>query len=125
MERRDSDKGSKDRKAYETPRLQVYGSVKEMTQAGTSGADEAGSSSGQKKSSTSDRRTKENIVEVGWHPLGFGIYLFNYKPEFQGLGGARQFGVMADEVELVLPQAVSVDTQGFKMVNYEMLGIGR
>lgn len=113
------------RKPYHRPLLQVYGSVKEMTQSGPSGVDEAGSNSGNKKAALSDSRTKENIVRVGQHHLGFGLFLFDYKKEFRGLGEGRQFGVMAEEVEAVYPQAVSIDANGYRTVNYEMLGVYR
>ncbi|NMQ18985.1 tail fiber domain-containing protein [Candidatus Competibacter phosphatis] len=74
----------------------------------------------------SDRLTKENIVRIGIHPLGIGLYLFDYKPEFRDAWGhGRQFGVMADEIEKVMPEAVSVHLDGYKMVNYAMLGISR
>ncbi len=35
----------------------------------------------------------------------------------------RQFGVMADEVEAVLPQAVVMHPDGYKRVDYALLGI--
>ena len=73
---------------------------------------------------TSDIRLKQNIVRIDNHPLGFGVYLFDYKPEFQELAGrGRQFGVMADEVETVMPEAVVIHPDGYKQVNYAMLGI--
>jgi hypothetical protein len=72
----------------------------------------------------SDRNAKENIILVGRHPLGIGLYLFDYKPEYRDKWGAgRQFGVMADEVGTVMPEAVLVHPDGYKMVNYTMLGI--
>ena len=72
----------------------------------------------------SDRKFKENIVHIGTHPLGIGLYLFDYKPEFRELGGfGRQFGVMADEVKTVLPQAVVMHPDGYKTVDYALLGI--
>ena len=44
------------------------------------------------------------MFRIGHHPNGFGLYLFDYKVEFQGAWGrGRQFGVMADEVESVMP----------------------
>jgi hypothetical protein len=68
--------------------------------------------------------TKENIVRIGDHPLGIGLYLFDYRPEFRDeWGHGRQFGVMADEVETVKPEAVSVHENGFKVVDYALLGI--
>jgi hypothetical protein len=73
---------------------------------------------------SSERRVKENIVRVGDHPLGFGLYLFDYRAEYRGMFGCgRQFGVMIDEVETVVPKAVSIYPDGFKRVDYQMLGI--
>jgi hypothetical protein len=63
---------------------------------------------------TSDRRLKSNIVRVGIHPLGIGVYEYD-------IAGERQRGVMADEVETVLPEAVVTRHDGYKMVNYGML----
>jgi hypothetical protein len=75
---------------------------------------------------SSERRVKENIVRVGDHPLGFGLYLFDYRPEYrEQWGHGRQFGVIIDEVETVVPEAVSVFPDGFKRVDYQMLGIHR
>jgi len=75
---------------------------------------------------TSDRAAKENIVLIGTHPLGIGLYLFDYKPAYrQTWGCGRQFGVMADEVEGVMPEAVSIHADGHKLVDYAMLGISR
>lgn len=62
----------------------------------------------------SDRRLKSNIKRVGTHRLGIGIYEYDIFNE-------RQRGVMADEVENVLPAAVTTDSSGYKMVNYGML----
>jgi hypothetical protein len=60
------------------------------------------------------------------HPLGIGLYLFDYKPQYrEAFGYGRQFGVMADEVESVMPEAVSLDLSGYQMVNYAMLGMTR
>jgi len=74
----------------------------------------------------SDRRLKENIVRIGTHPLGIGLYLFDYKPAYRAVcGDGRQFGVMADEVETVMPSAVAMHPEGHKTVNYAMLGISK
>ena len=62
----------------------------------------------------SDRRLKSNIVRIGTHPLGIGLYEYD-------IFGERQRGVMADEVESVLPEAVTEHESGFKMVNYALL----
>ena len=63
----------------------------------------------------SDRRLKSNIVRVGTHPLGIGIYEYD-------IFDRRERGVMADEVEQVKPEAVTTHpTEGYKMVYYGML----
>ena len=64
----------------------------------------------------SDRRFKKGILHIGTHPLGIGVYEYEYV-----WGGGRQVGVMADEVEQVLPAAVVTGRDGFKFVNYGML----
>ncbi len=105
-----------------SPVLQVYGTVSKLTQ-GNSGT---GTESTHLRKTNSDPRIKENIARIGTHPLGIGLYLFDYKPEYRELSGhGRQFGVMADEVEQVMPEAVSVHPDGYKMVDYAMLGISR
>ena len=62
----------------------------------------------------SDRRLKSNVKRVGTHALGIGLYEYD-------IFGERQRGVMADEVEKVLPSAVSTHESGFKMVDYSQL----
>ena len=71
----------------------------------------------------SDRRIKENIVEVAVDQrTALPIYEFNYRKEFSD-PNIRYRGVMADDVELVYPDAVTETDFGFKAVNYGMLGI--
>jgi hypothetical protein len=65
----------------------------------------------------SDRRLKKNIVRVGTHILGIGLYTWDY------LWGEPFYGVMADEVEKVMPEAISLHPSGFKMVDYRMMGL--
>ena len=112
---------------YNPPRLVCYGTVRVLTQAGPSGANENNPGQGSiNKRNASDRVLKENIVRIGQHPLGIGLYLFNFKSKYhEQLGSHRQFGVMADEVETVMPAAVYTHSDGYKMVNYAMLGISR
>ncbi len=112
----------KTKKSYTTPKLINFGNVRTLTQAGTKGLPEGGSGRPDKK--PSDRITKQNIVRIGDHPFGIGLYLFDYRPEYcEEYGFGRQFGVMADEVETLMPEAVSVHPDGYKMVDYAMLGI--
>tara|TARA_B110000902_G_scaffold132878_1_gene154236 strand:+ start:3020 stop:4045 length:1026 start_codon:yes stop_codon:yes gene_type:complete len=68
----------------------------------------------------SDRKIKENIVEVGVDQrTALTLYEFNYI----GGDGRRFRGVMADEVELVYPEAVVDTDQGHKAVRYDLLNI--
>ena len=68
----------------------------------------------------SDRRLKENIELVGVDErTGLNLYEFTYK----GGDGTRFIGVMADEAEQVMPEAVYTMPDGYKAVNYAALGI--
>jgi hypothetical protein len=107
--------------SYSSPVLQVYGSVSKLTQTGGATTSDG---IGTFAMSMSDPRAKENIVKVGVHSLGIGLYLFDYLPEYRDQWGhGRQFGVMADEVETVVPEAVAVFADGYKRVNYAILGV--
>ena len=109
---------------YSTPALKVYGSVRDLT-GDISGAD-ADKDFATNAMGSSDPALKESVVRVGEHPAGFGLYLFDYKPEFRDAHGhGRQFGVMADEVETIVPEAVMVDEDGYRRVDYARLGITR
>lgn len=109
------------RKLYKAPVLKLFGSVRDLT----TGKGSANGDTGQiMMVPSSDRRLKENIVEIGRHPLGIGLFLFDYKPEFRAeCGHGRHFGVMADEVETVMPDAVSSRADGYQRVDYRLLGI--
>lgn len=108
------------RRPYVAPVLRFYGAVAQMTQ-GASGP--VGDGQGMNMAQ-SDLALKENIVRVGTHSSGFGLYLFEYKAEYRGQAGhGRHFGVIAQEVEAVVPEAVVIHADGFRRVNYAMLGI--
>lgn len=115
---------------YSPPTLVFYGKVAALTQS-ASGCDNNDNSScagvggrSSPKTAPSDPRVKERICRIGTHPKNIGVYLFNYKPEYcSQWGHGRQFGVMADEVERVMPEAVVVHPDGYKMVDYALLGI--
>lgn len=63
----------------------------------------------------SDRRLKENI-KLLWKSGKFNIYSFNYTfDKFECIG------VMADEIETIMPEAVLTLPSGYKAVNYGML----
>ena len=120
---------SKPRKSYAAPSLVIYGRVGSLTQGGTGAMGESlwvwcANIPGPTYKPCSERRVKENIVRIGDHPLGIGLYLFDYLPEHRAQWGqGRQFGVMIDEVERVMPEALSMHPDGYKRVDYSLLGI--
>lgn len=61
----------------------------------------------------SDRRLKTNVVRVGTHPLGVGVYDYD-------IFGQRQRGVMAQELVKVAPRLVG-ERDGFLTVDYRGL----
>jgi hypothetical protein len=63
----------------------------------------------------SDRRLKKNIKKIGEYTNGLGLYIYDY------VWGQPSVGVMADEVEAIMPEAVIMTASGFKAVNYDML----
>lgn len=63
----------------------------------------------------SDERLKTDIKKVGELPSGLGVY--DYK-KF----GKPERGVLAQEVEKVIPEAVTEHPSGYKMVKYGLLG---
>ena len=107
------------RRKYARPTLRLYGSVAQLTMTGTGSTSDGG-----KSMMGSDRRMKEDIVRIGEHPLGIGVYLFRYRAPFRDRWGhGTRFGVIADEVEAVLPQAVARGEDGYSRVDYAMLGV--
>jgi hypothetical protein len=62
----------------------------------------------------SDKRLKSNIVRLGTHPIGVGIYEYD-------IFGGRQIGVMAQELMEVMPEAVHQHPSGYLMVDYGRL----
>jgi hypothetical protein len=83
--------------------------------SGLFGLGAAGLGAAGKAALFSDRRLKTNIERVGTHKLGIGIYDYD-------IFGERQRGVMAQELEQVMPAAVVEHPSGYKMVNYSMIG---
>lgn len=67
----------------------------------------------------SDRRLKRDIEHIGRAWDGLKIYRFNYI--WEPLDAKHHVGHMADEVELLYPHAVHVDSSGYKMVDYGRL----
>ena len=94
--------------------MQNYGIQQAGNNALTSGLFGALTSGAMLASKFSDRRLKSNIVQIGTHPLGIGIYEYD-------IFGNRERGVMADEVAKVMPDAIVPHESGYMMVNYGKL----
>jgi Chaperone of endosialidase len=67
---------------------------------------------------TSDRSLKKDMVRIGSHDLGFGIYRFKYLWSEQD-----HIGVLAQEVAEVRPDAVVRGPDGFLRVDYAAIGM--
>lgn len=65
----------------------------------------------------SDRRAKKDIKKVGKTDDGLNIYTYKYKG-----GEDTHMGVMAQEAEKKHPEAVKTGPDGYKRVNYGLLG---
>ena len=105
---------------YHAPKLEILGSLRTATR-GSSGQYGDGSG-GMASTQMSDRRVKEDIVRIGQHPVGVGIYRFRYKtPYAEMYGNGRRIGVMADEVAEKYPDAVSRNADGYLSVDYGKL----
>lgn len=83
----------------------------DATNSMISGAISGASSIGD--AAVSDIRVKENIDKIGHLPNGLGVYEYNYIGE----NNRRSIGVMAQEVENIMPHAVT-EIDGIKHVIY-------
>ncbi len=80
-----------------------------------------GSATGGIASAFSDINLKTNIKFENKFKNHLPIYTFEYINKKHGDG--RFEGVMAQDVEKTYPQAVSVSSEGYKMVDYSQIGI--
>jgi hypothetical protein len=72
----------------------------------------------------SDERMKTNIKFVRKMPNGLNLYQYEYRKEFKNIAGHGVFeGYMAHEVEKRYPKAVQIESNGYKSVNYSLVGI--
>lgn len=75
----------------------------------------------------SDIKSKENIQLSNYgldELLALSTITYNYKEEFvtkEHLPSTKQVGLIAQEVEKVVPEVVSTDTTGYKVVSYDLL----
>lgn len=69
----------------------------------------------------SDINAKQDIKKIGVLSNGINLYKYHYKPEYRNnWGHGLQMGVLAQEVEKIIPEAV-IEKDGVKMVNYSMV----
>lgn len=66
----------------------------------------------------SDRRLKKNIEKIGITHSGLNVYRYTYIWENEAIS---HVGVMADEVQQVLPQAVLNMSDGYQAVDYSQI----
>lgn len=66
----------------------------------------------------SDLRLKHDVVEIGRLANGIGLYRFVYNG-----GHTAYVGVIAQEVQGVVPAAVTQGTDGYLRVHYDKLGL--
>jgi hypothetical protein len=66
----------------------------------------------------SDMRVKHDIVLLGRLDDGLGYYRFVYNG-----GHTAYVGVMAQEVRTIMPEAVTMDVDGYMRVSYDRLGL--
>ena len=111
------------RQTYKKPALTVFCEVRLLTGNGAGSGTDAMAGPGM--AMASDSRCKQDLVRIGSHPQGFGLYRYTYKPGFGPCSetGQRCFGVLAQEVAEVVPAAVSMAANGYLQVDYGMLGI--
>jgi hypothetical protein len=67
----------------------------------------------------SDIRLKQDIVPLGRLDNGIGVYRFRYR----GNDRTIYVGVMAQEVQTIVPDAVSRGRDGYLLVDYDKLGL--
>lgn len=70
----------------------------------------------------SDVRLKENIQKIGVSPNGFNVYTWDWNEDGKRLAGnTPSVGVIAQEVEQVMPDAVSIGAEGYLLVDYSQI----
>ena len=68
----------------------------------------------------SDERLKKNIKKIGQTDKGFNLYSWEWNDLAKSLNiSGRTYGVIAQEVQAVSPEAVMLDKNGYLKVNYD------
>ncbi len=102
------------------PTQQWLGSIAQLVGAFNGGGGGGGAAAtAAKVAGTSDIRMKDNIKRVGTLDDGLPVYTFTYK----GQPEQTHMGVMAQEAELLYPDAVITNADGIKHVFYDRLGV--
>jgi hypothetical protein len=71
----------------------------------------------------SDPQLKENIKFTG-NFNGFNTYTWDWNDKALELGlSGSSTGVMADQVKVIMPQAINIHSSGYMMVDYDMIGV--
>jgi len=71
---------------------------------------------------SSDVRLKENITKVGTTADGINLYTWDWTEDAKSLVKDQPaYGVIAQEVQHIIPEAVSTGTDGYLMVNYSKI----
>jgi hypothetical protein len=100
-------------------------SLNQITGLGIAGLGAYNAFGGSGGTGGSDMNLKESIIGLWTAPNGLRVYEFEYKPEFKDhplCGHGKFIGYMAQEVEKFMPEAVLIMDNGFKAVNYDMVG---
>lgn len=93
-----------------------------QTQGNIGGLGSLASGLGGLFSAFSDIRMKENIVKIGELTSGLNIYKWDWKDSVKHLVGKQiNIGVIAQEVEKIIPKAIERHESGYLTVNYEMV----
>jgi hypothetical protein len=110
---------------YVAPSLSRYGTLADLTRhTGTTNANDGGGTGcGNKNHGTSclnpsDIQLKHDIVLLGRLNNGLGFYRFSYNGSH-----TAYVGVMAQEVQAVMPEAVQRGSDGYLRVFYGKLGL--
>jgi len=72
----------------------------------------------------SDKRLKTNIKQVGQLDNGIKLYTWKWTAEAKKIvNNQPEYGVIADEVQHIMPEAVSRGSDGYLQVDYSVVGV--
>lgn len=98
--------------------LSAWNSQQQANSASAAGMGQLVGTLGSAAILASDIKAKEDLVQIGTIH-GIPLYEYSYKPEYRDQWGhGRHVGVLAQDVEKVMPDAVHEHKDGYKMVDY-------